>query len=84
MRADLERLDGAAAAPKPEPTEADRLAQELLDGGDPAVFALASRYDAAQLQTLRQAVRQARKQRDAGKAPGACVLGIARCLSTLG
>jgi ribosome-associated protein len=42
------------------------LAQSLLDGGDAAVFALAERYTREQLQTLRQAVRQAQKKLQGG------------------
>lgn len=82
MRADLDRLDDAPA-PKPEPTERDRLASQLLEGGDAAVFALAERYDPTQLQTLRQAVRQARKAVQAGKTPDVGTRGISQCLSAL-
>ena len=49
-----------------EPTAQEVLAYQLIDGGDPAVFALSDRYARDDLQSLRQAVRLAKKQITAG------------------
>lgn len=65
------------------PSGFEELAASLLDGGDAAVFALGDRYSREQLQTLRQAVRQAQKKLQGGE--GRAVAGklVADCLVRL-
>ena len=85
LRARLRIIDHARLAPLPPVSQpADTLVDDLLEGGDPAVFALAVRYEPTELQTLRQAVRQARKQLTAGKAKHEAALSVRRCLDHIG
>lgn len=89
IRKSLEDLDRLPNPPKASeqvaiPSADVELASTLLDGGDAAVFALSSRFSPADLQTLRQAVRKARKDLASGKARDAGVAGVVQCLMRLG
>lgn len=70
------------ATPPAQPVETG-LAASLLDGGDEELFALSSRFDVTELQTLRNVVRRARKELQKGKTRAVCVKSVADCLGTL-
>lgn len=87
IRLDLDHIDRLPAPAKVtdlrEDTAVEKLAGQLLDGGDPVVFALSTRYEASELQMLRQAVRKARKDLAAGKAREVAEKGVRDCLARL-
>lgn len=77
-------LNFVERAPTPPKANAEApLAASLIDGGDHELFALSARFDTTQLQTLRQAVRRARKDLEKGKSRAAAVAAIAACIGTL-
>jgi ribosome-associated protein len=78
----LPRAAGAGAA-APASSGFEELAERLLDGGDAAVFALGDRYSREQLQTLRQAVRQAQKKLQGGADRAVASKLVADCLVRL-
>lgn len=83
IRLNLVRIDSMPAhahAPVVPPSPHAELAGQLLDGGDADVFALSTRFNSSDLQTLRQSVRKARKDLDAHKPRDAAVAGIVACL----
>lgn len=89
IRIKLAQIDRLPAEPKVTaqpavPTAESTLASSLMEGGDAAVFALSSSYDPSDLQTLRQAVRRARKDLEQGKTREASVEAITNYLARLG
>jgi len=86
IRADFVGLTHPQRAPVASPrelTETERLAEQLVTEGDVAVFALTERYGREDLQTLRQAVRLARKQVADGTARSVAAKAVAACLARL-
>lgn len=85
IRASLADMDHTApkkATPVVAPE--DPAVTELLERGDAAIFALSERYARDELQTLRQAVRLAKKQLEKGVARTTVAKSVATCLARLG
>ena len=79
----LQAMDHGLPKPKAAPAPENKVAAGLLDGGDQELFALTERYAHGELQMLRQAVRQAKKQLNGSGPRAAALKVITSCLARL-